>query len=346
MEFRKLGRTDLDVSVICLGTMTWGEQNTEAEGHEQMDYAVDQGINFFDTAELYAVPPSAGTYGRTEEVIGTWFKARGKRDDIILASKVAGYAPGMTWIRGKDARLDRANIKAALDASLKRMQTDYIDLYQLHWPDRPTNRFGVLDYRHDADARVDDFAEVISALDDAVKAGKIRHWGLSNETPWGLAQYLELANQGKGPRPVSVQNVYNLLNRSYEIGMAEMSIREDCGLLAYSPLAGGTLSGKYLNGQMPAGSRRALDDRGSRYDTPRGEAAVQAYKDLAEQHGLRLDQMSIAFTVQQPFLISSIIGATTMEQLKQDIAAKDIVLDRDVLMALDEIHNQNPNPCP
>lgn len=336
------------VSHLCLGTMTWGEQNTAAEGHEQMDYAVEQGINFFDTAEMYSVPPKAETYGRTEEIIGDWFRVRNNRDQIILATKVVGRAPHFKWVRDGGARSDKANITAALEGSLKRLKTDYIDLYQLHWPDRPANRFGKLGFEYDeqaeAEANAVPILETLEALDELVKAGKIRHIGLSNDTPWGVMQFLSLAEKHGLARVVSVQNPYNLLNRTYEIGLAEISIREDCGGLPYSPLAGGQLSGKYIGGQRPAGARRTLDKRKSRYDNPQAEAATEAYVATAHAYGLDPNQMALAFCTMQPFNTSTIIGATSMEQLKVNIASHDLVLDEAAVNQINKIHYRYQNP--
>jgi len=347
MEYRRLGWTDLRVSAICLGTMTWGRQNTEAEGHEQMDYAVDCGVTFFDTAELYAIPPTADTYGRTEEIIGTWFKRRGGRDKIVLASKVAGPSANLNWIREGKGRLDAPNIRAAVDASLRRLQTDYIDLYQLHWPDRKANYFGQLNYVHDpSDDQAVPIAETLQALDEIVRAGKVRYIGLSNETPWGVMTFLRLADQIGLPRAVSIQNPYNLLNRIFEIGLAEIAIREDCGLLAYSPLGGGTLSGKYLGGAVPPGSRRSIDYRGSRYSKVNAEEATAAYVELAHRHGLQPVQMALAFVTEQPFVTSNIIGATSMVQLRTDLEGAANPLSAGIKEEIEAIHRRYPNPCP
>lgn len=346
MQTRKLGTTDLDVSLICLGTMTWGRQNSEAEGFEQMDYALSRGINFFDTAEMYAVPPTAETYGKTETIIGNWFAQRKNRDQVILASKVIGQTNYFTWIRGGKTRLDRANITQALDDSLKRLQTDYIDLYQLHWPDRAVNSFGQLDYEHKPEFDGTPLLETLEVLNDCIKAGKIRHIGLSNETPYGTMKFLHLAEKHGFPRMVSIQNPYNLINRTFEIGLSEVAIREQCGLLAYSPLGGGTISGKYLDGKMPPGSRRSLDTRRIRYDNPRTEQAVRGYIEIAQRHGLDVCQMAIAFVNSRPFLTSNIIGATSMQQLKTDIDAVDLKLDAAVIAEINALHLQNPNPSP
>jgi aryl-alcohol dehydrogenase-like predicted oxidoreductase len=350
MKLRPLGRTGIKVTELCLGTMTWGSQNDQAEGFRQMDYALEQGINFFDTAEMYAVPPSAKTFGTTETIIGNWFAERGTRDKVIIASKVVGRAPAMDWIRGGKARSDAANIVAALDDSLKRLKTDYIDVYQLHWPDRPANRFGQLGFSYDAKADAEANAvpiiETLEALAEQVKAGKIRHIGLSNETPWGVMTFLRYAESRNLPRVVSVQNPYNLVNRAYEVGLAEISIREECGLLAYSPLGGGHLSGKYMDGTFPPGSRRAIDPRKSRYANPETEQAIAEYVALAKERGLDPCQMALSFVTRQPFVTSNIIGATSMEQLKSNIASIDVTLDDETLAAINAIHQRHPNPAP
>ena len=346
METRKLGRTDLDVSVICLGTMTWGEQNTEAQGHEQMDYAVDRGVTFFDAAEMYPVPPKAGTYGRTEEIIGAWFAARGSRDKVVLASKVAGRS-AFTWLRegGGETRLTREQIHSAADASLKRLRTDYIDLYQLHWPDRPMRLFEGLDYEHQTGDQIA-FEETLGALDELVMQGKVRHVGLSNESPWGTMNYLERSERLDLPRVQSIQNCYNLLNRTYETGLSEIAYREGVGLLAYSPLGQGCLSGKYLDGARPAGSRRQLFDRMQRYETPAAEIAIGEYVELAREHGLDPTQMALQFVTSRPFVTSNIIGATTMAQLETNIASAGVTLSDEVLKGIEQIHLMHSNPCP
>lgn len=349
MEYRKLGTSNFDVSLICLGTMTWGRQNSRDEAFEQMDYAVSRGINFFDTAEMYAVPPNENTYGKTEEIIGEWFTARpGMRQKIILASKIIGPGSYFHYVRDGKTRYDRAHIREAIDGSLKRLQTDYIDLYQLHWPQRPVNSFGKLGYEH-FPAAMDGtpLLETLEALAEEIKTGRIREVGLSNDTPWGVMECLRLAERHNLPRMQSVQNPYNLLNRTYDVGLAEVSIRANCGLLAYSPLGGGTISGKYLDGQMPPGSRRAIDERpGNRYANPRTEAATRAYIQLAEQHGLDVCQMALAFVNAQPFLTSNIIGATSMAQLQSNIDSINIKLSPEILRAINAIHHENPNPAP
>lgn len=345
MEYRKLGRTSLDVSLIGLGTMTWGNQNNEADGHEQMDYALTQGINFFDTAEMYAVPPSAATYGTTETIIGTWFASRKNRDKIILASKIAG--PGLPWIRGGKAKIDRENIIVALENSLKRLQTDYIDLYQLHWPNREDYHFGnYWNYspRFDTNETLDNFLEVLRALDDAVKAGKIRHIGVSNETAWGTMKYLQLAEKHNLPRMQSVQNEYSLLCRRFDHDLAEVAMHEECGLLAWSPLCRGILSGKYLNGARPSGARLSIETRQEHRDGAQTNAAVQAYIDVAKKHGLDICQMALAFVNQQPFVTSTLIGATTMPQLKTDIDSINVKLSSEVLADIAAVRRQYPVP--
>jgi aryl-alcohol dehydrogenase-like predicted oxidoreductase len=345
MQYRALGRTDIRVSVIGLGTMTWGQQNSEAEAHAQLDYALAQGVNFIDTAEMYPVPPMAETQGRTEQYIGSWLKARRNRDQVILASKVSGRANWLPHIRG-GPRLSRQHIVQAIDGSLARLQTDYLDLYQLHFPDRATNYFGELGYRH---APQDDdipLEETLAAMAELVKAGKVRHIGISNETPWGLMECLRVANAGIAPRIVSIQNPYSLLNRSFEVGLAECAIREQVGLLAYSPLGFGVLSGKYLDGRRPPGARLTLYKRFSRYTSPRGEQATAEYVALARRHGLDPAQMALAYVNTREFLTSNIIGATTLEQLRSNIASIDVALPDEVLKGIEAIHQQNPNPCP
>jgi len=337
MKMNRLGRTDIEVSEICLGTMTWGLQNSEAEGHAQMDYALEQGINFFDTAEMYAVPPSAETFGKTEEIIGTWFKSSGKRDQVVLASKVAGG--GRPWVRGGRG-IDAAGVREAVEGSLRRLQTDHIDLYQIHWPRRGHYHFeGSWDYNPFTQNREEvlpNILEVLETMGELVKAGKIRHFGLSNETAWGTMQYLKFAEQHGLPRVQSIQNEYNFLRRYYDLDLAELAYHEDIGLLAYSPLAAGALTGKYLDGQLPAGTRGAI--AGSSYRSNElTEPAIRAYMALAEQHGLDISQMAIAFCLTKPFMTSVIIGATSMQQLKIDIAAKDVTLSPELLEGIQQI---------
>ena len=345
MEYRKLGNTDLEVSLICLGTMTWGQQNTEEEGHEQMDYAIERGINFIDTAEMYSIPPMKETQGSTEKIIGSWFKKTSKRDKVFLASKVAGRGK-MNWIRGDETRLDKDNIMKALDESLKRLQTDYIDLYQLHWPDRPINIFGSgLGYKH-IQAESIAISETLEVLDDLVKSGKIRYVGLSNETPWGLSEFLKVSDLKDLTRVVSVQNAYNLLNRTYEQGLSEFFYRSSVGLLAYSPLAQGYLTGKYLDGARPEGSRTTLFERGQRYENVHGEKAIKSYVDYANERGLDPALLANAFVNSRDFVTSNIIGATNMEQLKLAIDSYEIKLTIEDFKKIDEIHYRSPNPCP
>ena len=346
MKFKKLSKTDIDVSLICLGTMTWGEQNSQEEAFEQMNYSVENGINFFDTAELYAVPPKAETYSKTETMIGNWFQEKKNRDQIILATKISG--PGLTWIRGGGMQYNQESISKAIEGSLKRLQTDYIDLYQLHWPERTTNFFSKLGYRHDQkEEEWNSFESILTILKKFVEQGKIRHIGLSNETPYGLTKYLNLSEALNLPRVVSVQNPYSLVNRTYEVGMAEISIRDQAGLLAYSPLGFGVLSGKYLNDQMPEGSRLKLfGDSFPRYQGTRTSKAVQEYFHIAKKHNLSLTQMSLAFVNQQEFVTSNIIGATTIDQLKENIESVNIVLDQEVFKEINAVHHENPNPAP
>ncbi|MDY7566434.1 NADP(H)-dependent aldo-keto reductase [Pseudomonas sp. RTC3] len=345
MDYRRLGRTDLNVSALCLGTMTWGEQNSEPEAFAQIERAKAAGINFIDTAEMYPVPPKADTYATTERFIGNYFKTRGDRADWILASKIAGPGNTIDYIRDGNLKHNREHIVAAVDASLKRLQTDYIDLYQLHWPDRSTNFFGQLGYTH-KEGEFTPLEDTLEALDAQVKAGKIRHIGLSNETPWGTMKFLELAQSRGWPRAVSIQNPYNLLNRTFEVGLAEIAIREQCGLLAYSPLAFGILSGKYENGARPPKGRLSLYSRFSRYFNPQSEAACSRYVALAREHGLDPAQMALAFVTCQPFVTSNIIGATSLEQLDSNIASFELNLSDEVLAGIEAIHKDHPNPAP
>ena len=345
MKFKKLGTTNLDVSLICLGTMTWGTQNTEKEAFEQMDYSVEKGINFFDTAELYSVPPNSDSYGKTEIMIGNWFEKRKNRKKIILATKVAG--PGCNWIRGGGNNFDEKTIGEAIDGSLKRLKTDYIDLYQLHWPERSTNYFGKRDYKLDSDeGEWNSFESILEALEKFIKSGKIRYIGMSNETPYGLSKYIELSKSKKLPRMMSVQNPYNLVNRTYEIGMSEISIREKCGLLVYYPLATGALSGKYRNGQMPKNSRQALFKGWERHLNPLAMKAYEEYYKLAKENNMTMAQLAQAFVNTRPFVTSNIIGATTMDQLEENINSVNIELSDDILSKINIIHNNNPNPSP
>jgi aryl-alcohol dehydrogenase-like predicted oxidoreductase len=347
MEYRKLGRTQLEVSKICLGTMTFGQQNTEAEAHEQMDYAIDQDINFFDTAELYAVPARAETNGLTEKYIGTWLEKSKKRDKIILATKIAGPNPGLTFIRNHQLDFSKKQIHAALEGSLTRLKTDYIDLYQLHWPQRSTNYFSKLGYTVDPnDKWEDDFLDVLQTVGDLVKDGKIRYFGVSNETPWGLMHVIRLAEKHNLPVPVSIQNPYNLLNRTFEVGLAECSIREECGLLAYSPMAFGLLSGKFHKKQDSPDNRINQFKNLARYNSPLSWSATEKYLALAEREGLTLAQMALAFVTQQDFTTSNIIGATSMQQLKENVQSSSLILSSDLLKEINAIHTEIPNPAP
>jgi aryl-alcohol dehydrogenase-like predicted oxidoreductase len=346
MQRRPLGKSGIEVSVLCLGTMTFGEQNTQDEAHGQLDRAVDAGINFIDTAEIYPVPPRAETRGETERHIGSWLAARGCRDQVVLATKVAGPADWLPYLRGGAARLDRANIETALNDSLGRLRTDYVDLYQLHWPDRQTNYFGKLGYEPTQDDHSTPLLQTLEVLGDLVAAGKIRHVGVSNETPWGLMRFLELAERHGLPRMVSIQNPYSLLNRSFEVGLAEVALREQCGLLAYSPMAFGVLSGKYLGGTRPPGARLTLFDRFTRYSNEQAEWATRHYVTLAHGHGLDPAQMALAWVTSRPFVTSNIIGATTLTQLENNLASAELVLSDDLIDGIEEIHTQQPNPAP
>ena len=344
MNYKKLGNTDIDVSTICLGTMTWGEQNTQEQAFEQMDFALSSGVNFWDTAELYAVPPRKETYGDTEEIIGNWFEKTKKRKEVILATKVAG--PARDYLRNGENSFTGPNLESALNESLQRLKTDYIDLYQLHWPERNVNNFGRLGYVH-KENDWNKFEDVLGELDKYIKAGKIRYVGLSNETPWGALNYLQLSKDKNLPRMMSIQNPYSLLNRSYEVGLAEVSIREKIGCLAYSPLASGYLTGKYRNKNFPKGSRMERDfDFWTRYRKPNTEAAVELYFKICEKHNLNMTQMSIKFCEIQEFMTSVIIGATTMEQLKSDIESVNVNLSNDVIEEINQVQTIYPNPCP
>ncbi|TNE79171.1 MAG: NADP(H)-dependent aldo-keto reductase [Gammaproteobacteria bacterium] len=345
MQTRKLGNTDIDVSLICLGTMTWGEQNSEQEAFEQLDYATAEGVNFIDAAEMYPVPPRAETQGLTETYLGNWLARRGRRDDLVIASKVAGPGNGLTYLRN-GPRLTREHIREACDASLKRLQTDYIDLYQVHWPDRGTNFFGKLGYQHNPEEAFTPIEETLGALAELVKEGKVRHVGLSNETPWGTMEYLRLARENNWPRVVSIQNPYSLLNRTFEVGLAEFAHREQTGLLAYSPLAFGMLSGKYLGGKWPEKGRLTLYERFSRYSGERGMDATRAYVELAHKHDLSPVQMALAYVNSRSFVTSNIIGATTLDQLRENIASERLELSADVLEAIEAIHREFTYPCP
>ena len=346
MKYRKLGNTDIDVSVICLGTMTWGDQNTQKDGFDQMDYALERGINFFDTAELYSVMPKKETYGKTEEIIGNWIKEKKKRDKIFLASKISGNGP--SWIRegDKNLKFDKKNLNLAIDASLQRLQTDYIDLYQLHWPERKVPKFGKLDFEYDPhDNQWTQIDEVLEGLSDLIKAGKIRHIGLSNETPWGVMKFLQTSKEKNLPRMVSIQNAYNLVNRVFDVANSEVAIREQCGLLAYSPLAGGRLSGKYINDQ-PKNARFTLwPSNFDRHHTVRGEVAISKYIELAKKFNIAPSTFANAYVNDRPFVTSNIIGATSMHQLKENIDSIDITLSKEILEEIENIHLSDPSPC-
>lgn len=345
MKYTTIPNTDIKVSKICLGTMTFGEQNTEAEGHEQMDYALENGVNFFDTAELYSVPARAETYGATEKIIGTWLKKTGNRDKVVIGSKIAGSGAYTAHIRGNG--FAKEAIISAVEGSLKRLQTDYIDLYQLHWPERGVNCFGVRDYPYKtATKEAENHLEILETLSELIKQGKIRSAGLSNETPWGTMQYLQTAKDHNLPRMSTIQNSYSLIHRAYEYGMSEVSLRENIGLLVYSPLGFGVLSGKYLNGKMPADSRVKLYPNYNRYSSAQSERAVMEYQKLAHKHGMTLAEMSLAFVNQLPFVTSNIIGASKLSQLKENIGSIHIDLSDDIISEINRIHTVMPNPAP
>jgi len=345
MKYTTLPNTEIKISKICLGTMTFGQQNTEADGHSQMDYALDHGVNFFDTAEMYSVPAREETYGSTEKILGTWFKKTGKREEIVLASKIAGPNPNFTYMREKND-FSPASIKFALDSSLLRLQTDYIDLYQLHWPERKTNFFGQRGFKVQDDAWEDNIHAVLDALGDFIKEGKIKHIGLSNETPWGIMRFLEESKYNHLPRIKTVQNPYSLLNRLFENGSAEICMRENVGLLAYSPMAFGVLSGKFLSGESHPNARINLFPQFSRYNSAQCTEATRLYQEIAQKNGLTLTELSLAFIEQQPFVTSTIIGATTLEQLKENIDTIQVSLSDDILKAIDEVQAIIPDPAP
>ena len=345
MEYRPLGNTDLKVSSLCLGTMTWGNQNSAEEGFAQMDLALDRGINFFDTAEMYAVPASAETSGRTEEIIGQWFARTGNRDKVVLATKAAGPGDYVKHIRG-GPRLNQDHLERAVETSLKRLQTDVIDVYQLHWPERTTNYFGRLGYKHRDGEDGIAISDTVAALKQLVDAGKIRHWGLSNETPWGTMTFLREAEKVGLAPPVSIQNPYSLLNRSFEVGLAEIAHREHVGLLAYSPLAFGMLTGKYRNNQWPRGARLTEVKQFTRYTNEQATAATEAYCQLAEERGLSPAQLALQFVTTRPFVTSNIIGATSLPQLEENLKSVDLPWDRDLEKALEAIHTRFPYPAP
>ena len=345
METRPLGDSGIDVSVLCLGTMTFGEQNTEAQAHAQLSLAFERGVNFIDTAEMYPVPPAAGTQGRTEEHIGSWLDSGAvARDRVVLATKVSGPGEFMAHLRG-GPRLNAGQVAAALDDSLRRLRTDYVDLYQVHWPERNTNYFGRLGYPCEEDRDAVPVAETLEALGRLVEAGKVRTVGISNETPWGAAEYLRQARESGGPRIVSIQNPYSLLNRTFEIGLSEFAVRERCGLLAYSPLGFGVLSGKYLDGK-PEGSRLQRWDYFTRYSNAESVAATRRYAELARRYRMTPAQMALAFINRQPFLTSNIIGATTQEQLEENLSSASLELPDELLGEIEAVHTAQPNPAP
>ncbi|ENK2093911.1 NADP(H)-dependent aldo-keto reductase [Vibrio vulnificus] len=344
MQYTKLPHSTLEISKLCLGTMTFGEQNSQQDAFEQLDYAVAQGINFIDTAEMYPVPPKAQSQGLTEQFIGNWLSKSSKREKVLIATKIAGPR-NVPYIRD-NMSLNRRHIHTAIDDSLTRLQTDYVDLYQLHWPQRQTNCFGQLNYPYPDTQEEVTLIETLEALNELVKAGKVRYIGVSNETPWGVMTLLRLAEKHDLPRIVSIQNPYNLLNRSFEVGLSEISHYEGVQLLAYSPMAFGTLSGKYLDGARPKGARCTLFERFQRYFTPQGLEATNAYVSLARDYGLDPAQMALAFVNQRPFVASNIIGATTLDQLKANIESLNVKLEDEVLNKIQQIGTTYSNPCP
>ena len=342
MKYTTLPHTDIKVSKICLGSMTWGNQNTEAEGHEQLNYALDKGVNFIDSAELYPVPANAETQGKTSEIIGSWLKKTGHRDKVILASKIAGTGDYTAHIRTNGFSPEA--IKEAISKELKRLQTDYIDLYQLHWPERNTNRFGQRLYKYDAQWE-DNFNSILHSLDQEVKAGRIRHVGISNENSWGTMRYLEEHKNHNLPRMLTIQNAYSMLCRTFETDLAEVALRENIGLLAYSPMAFGVLSGKYIKGKAEDDARLTLFPRFARYSSEQATEATKRYMEIAEAHNLSLAALSLAFVNQQPFVTSTIVGATKMHQLEENISSIDVTLSNEILEAIDAVHNDIPNPA-
>jgi aryl-alcohol dehydrogenase-like predicted oxidoreductase len=342
MKYTTLPHTDIKVSKICLGSMTWGNQNTEAEGHEQLNYALDKGVNFIDSAELYPVPANAETQGKTSEIIGNWLKKTGHRDKVILASKIAGTGDYTAHIRTNGFSPEA--IKEAISKELKRLQTDYIDLYQLHWPERNTNRFGQRLYKYDAQWE-DNFNSILHSLDQEVKAGRIRHVGISNENSWGAMRYLEEHKNHNLPRMLTIQNAYSMLCRTFETDLAEVALRENIGLLAYSPMAFGVLSGKYIKGKAEDDARLTLFPRFARYSSEQATEATKRYMEIAEAHNLSLAALSLAFVNQQPFVTSTIVGATKMHQLEENISSIDVTLSNEILEAIDAVHNDIPNPA-
>jgi aryl-alcohol dehydrogenase-like predicted oxidoreductase len=343
MKYNVLPNTDIKVSKICLGTMTYGRQNSEDDGHQQLDYALEKGVNFIDTAEMYPVPAEATRYGNTESIIGSWIKKSGKRNDIVLATKIAG--PGDYTKHIRTTGFSENALNEAVENSLKRLQTDFIDLYQLHWPDRNTNKFGVRGFKPMTNEKWEDnFKEVLHSLDKIIKSGKIRHIGLSNETPWGMMRFLE-ESKNDLPRMITIQNPYSLLNRQFEVGNAEVSIRENVGLLAYSPLGCGVLSGKYIQKKDEENSRLNLFKRFVRYSSNQSTEATKMYLEIAQKNGISLTKMALAFINQQPFVTSNIIGATNLSQLQENIDSVEIELNTDVLKEIDSVHETIPDPA-
>ncbi len=344
MKYRIIADSDLNVSRICLGTMTWGQQNSEQDAHEQLDYAVSQGVNFIDTAEMYPVPPDPSKQGRTETYLGNWLKLGSKRNDLIIASKITG-PNSFVRTRSGEFCLDKKNMREAIEGSLGRLQTDYLDLYQVHWPQRSGNYFGVRGYETDKGIGAVSIEETLAALNELVQERKVRYIGVSNETPWGVTEYLRLAREKGYARIISIQNQYSLLNRTYEIGLSEFAFREKVELLAYSPLSMGVLSGKYLHGARPRGARFTLSERnGERYNHSGVQKAAEEYVELAKKHGLDPAQMALAFVNSRPFVAANIIGATSLAQLKSDIASIDLELSDEVLSGIEAIHQQFPDP--
>ncbi len=346
MRYERLPQLDTNVSKICLGTMTWGQQNTENDAHAQMDLALDLGVNFWDTAEMYPSPPDKDKQGTTERFMGSWLAKTGRRDEVVIASKISP----MSFLRGGQTRFNKVHIKSAIDDNLKRLQTDYIDIYQLHWPERQANFFGNRGYDDQMSAQdlsqLTPFLETISALNDEIKQGRIRAYGLSNDTAWGVMRYLWEAEKNNLIAPITIQNPYSLLNRLYEVGLAEISHRENIGLLAYSPLGFGVLSGKYLDGKRPKGARLSLYDRYDRYINEEAKRATQTYAKIAQDFDLDMAQMALAFVNSKPFVTSNIIGATTLDQLKSNIDSINLNLSDEVLAAIESVHQKIPNPSP